>query len=155
MRLFFLQIKNLFFVFTILLLLFFLNVSVEAQIKVANFSTGKAGTKTYEHFSFWVEDDAIGDITYSYGKNGREIKLKYSGTDTLDGIKAFKVEFPNGEVFYIVPKRTFLKVVNKKVNYDKIFRWEYEGPVNGIGTWCDACTQDGKESVDLIKRYFF
>ena len=155
MKLFFLQKRILFLVFLLLLVLLVSDNSVYAQTQVANFSTGKVGTKTYEHFSFWVEDNVRGDITYSYGKNGREIKLKYSGLETLDGIKVFKVEFPNDEVFYVIPQKTFLKVMNVKANYNKIFRWEYEGPVNGIGTWCDACTQDGKESIELIRKYFF
>lgn len=155
MKKFFLEEKISFFIFALLLVLFSFNCSICAQNRVANFSTGKVGTATYEHFSFWVEDNNIGDITYSYGKSRREIKLKYSGTATLNGIKIFKVEFPNDEIFYILPQKTSLKIVNKNANYNKIFRWEYEGPVNGIGTWCDACTQDGQESIDLIEEYFF
>lgn len=154
-KLLFIQIRAMFFVFSTFFILLLSNNSFYAQNQIANFSTGKTGTKTYEHISFWIEDNERGDITYSYGKNRREIKLKYSGTDNLDGIKAFKVEFPNNEVFYVIPQKTFLKVINKKTSYDKIFRWEYEGPINGIGTWCDACTQNGKESLDLIRKYFF
>lgn len=154
MKKLFLQLKIPFYTFTLSLILFFLSASIYSQNRVANFSTGRVGTKTYEHFSFWVEEDTIGEIIYSYGKSGREIKLKYSGTDMLDGIKVFKVEFPNNEFFYVIPQKSFLRVVNKNANYNKIFRWEYEGPVNGIGTWCNACTEDGKESVDLLKKYF-
>lgn len=154
MRKLFLQIKIPFLIFKLASIIFFLNISIYSQNQVANFSTGKVGTSTYEHFSFWVEDNSIGDITYSYGKSRREVKLKYSGTDTLDGIEVFKIEFPNGEIFYVLPQKSFLRVVHKNANYDKIFRWEYEGPVNGIGTWCDACTGDGKESIELIKKYF-
>lgn len=148
------KIRTVSFAFS-LFIVFFLSVnSIYAQTQVANFSTGKAGTETYERFSFWVEDSDRGEIAYSYGKKGREIKLKYAGKDTMDGIAVFKVEFPNNEIFYVIPQKTYLKIVNKKANYNKNFRWEYEGPVNGIGTWCDACTQDGKESVALIRKYF-
>lgn len=153
MRLFLLQIKIPLSIFTVLLFLVFSNDFVSAQTKVANFFTGRAGTKSYEHISFSFEDDNIGDITYTYGKNGHPLKLKYVGTDNLGGIKAIKVEFPNGEVFFVVPKSTFLRISNKKINYDKIFRWEYDGSVNGIGTWCDSCI-DEKESINLIKKHF-
>lgn len=155
MKPFFIYIKIRFFVFVIFLALFLSADSAYAQTQVANFSTGKVGTKSYEHFSFQVEDGVRGDITYSYGKNRREIKLNYAGRDTLNGIAVFKVEFPNNEVFYVIPQKTYLKIVNEKGTYNKIFRWEYEGPVNGIGTFCNACTQNGKESVALIRKYFF
>ena len=133
----------------------FLSIQTYAQRQVANFSTGKAGTKSYEHFSFQVEDGVRGDITYSYGENPREINLNYFGRATLDGIAVFKLEFPNNKVFYVIPQKTTLKVVGEKGNYSKIFSWEYEGPVNGIGTWCDSCTEDGKESIAMVRRYFF
>lgn len=155
MKPFFTQIRVRFNVFVIFLALFLLAGSAYTQTQVANFSTGKVGTKSYENFSFGVEDGVRGDITYTYGKNGREIKLNYAGRDTLNGIAVFKVEFPNNEVFYVIPQKTYLKIVNEKGTYNKIFRWEYEGPVNGIGTFCNACTQDGKESVALIRKYFF
>lgn len=155
MKPFFMQIRIRFFVFALFLVLFLLIGSAYAQFQVANFSTDKVGTKSYEHFSFQVEDGVRGEITYYYGKNRREIKLNYAGRDTLNGIAVFKVTFPNNEVFYVIPQKTYLKIVNGKGNYNKIFRWEYEGPVNGIGTWCEACTGNGKESVALIRKYFF
>jgi hypothetical protein len=155
MKPFFIHIQIRFFVFVIFLVLFLLIGSAYAQPQVANFSTGKVGTKSYEHFSFWVDDGVRGDITYSYGKSRREIRLNYAGRDTLNGIAVFKIEFPNNEVFYVISQRTYLKIVNKKGNYNKIFRWEYEGPINGIGTFCEPCTGNGKESVALIRKYFF
>lgn len=145
-------------IFAVLLGLFALQSFVYSQMQVANFSTGKAGTTSYEHFSFYVEDGIRGDITYAYGKAGRggkEIKLNYLGRDTLDGLAVFKIGFPNNQIYYVIPQKTYLKIVSEKGKYNKIFRWEYEGPVNGRGTWCDACTQNGKESVALIRRYFF
>lgn len=147
-----------FFGFALFLVPFFLASSVSAQMRVANFSTGKEGTKSYEHLSFYVADGARADITYAYGKAGRggeEIKLDYLGRDTLDGAAAFKIGFPNNQILYVIPQKTYLKIVDGKGKYNKIFRWQYEGPVGGRGTWCDSCTQNGKESIALIKKYFF
>ncbi len=87
------------YIFALFFVLFFSASSAYAQRQVANFSTGRAGTKSYEHFSFYVEDGVRGDIAYSYGKSGREIKLNYAGRDTLDGIAVFKVGFPINEFF--------------------------------------------------------
>jgi hypothetical protein len=155
MKPFFTQIRTRFYVFALFLVLLLLAGSAYAQTQIAYFSTGKLGTKSYERFSFWVENGVRSDITYSYGKSARKIKLNYAGRDTLNGIAVFKVEFPNNEVLYVIPQKTYLKIVNKKGTYNKIFRWEYEGPVNGIGTWCEGCTEDDKESVALIRKYFF
>ena len=147
-----------FFGFALFLVFFLLASSASAQMQVANFSTGKVGTKSHEHLSFYVKDGAKADITYAYGKDGRggkEINLEYLGKDTLNGAAVFKIAFPNNQVLYVIPQKTYLKIVDEKGKYNKIFRWEYEGPVNGRGTWCDSCTQDGKKSVALIKKYFF
>jgi hypothetical protein len=150
--------QNSFFGCALLVALLFAASSAFAQMRVANFSTGKAGTKSYEHLSFYVNDGARGDITYAYGKAGRsgeEITLKYLDKDKLNGAAAFKIALPNNMVLYVIPQKTYLKIVDGKGKYNKIFRWEYEGPVNGIGTWCSSCTQNGKESVALIRKYFF
>jgi hypothetical protein len=155
MKPFFIHKRIRFFVFALFLILSPLLSSAYAQTQIAYFSTGKLGTKSYERFSFWVKDGVRGNITYYYSKSSREIRLNYAGRDTLNGIAVFKVEFPNNEVLYVIPQRTYLKIVNKKGTYNKIFRWSYEGPVNGIGTWCEGCTGDGKESVALIRKYFF
>lgn len=137
--------------------LFFLVSSAAAQMKVANFSTGKAGTKSYEHFSFYVKDKKRDEIVYAYGKNGRdnEIEVKYLGKDKLNGAAAFKISLPDNRILYVIPQATYLKIVDEKGKYNKIFRWEYEGPVDGRGTFCDACTENGKDSIALIKKYFF
>ena len=158
MKQFFTCKRTSFFSFALFPALLFLASSVFAQIQVANFSTGKEGTKSYEHFSFYVEDRVRANITYAYGKAGRggnEIKLNYLGRATLNGLAVFKIGFPNNQVLYVIPQKTYLKIVDEKGKYSKIFRWEYEGPVGGRGTWCDSCTEDGKESVALIRRYFF
>ena len=130
--------------------------SAFGQQQVANYATGKVGTKSYEHISFWVRENQIDEIAYSYGKDWyeKEIKLTYLGTDVLKGEPCFKVQFPNNHILYIIPKGISLKIVNGEGHYTKSFRWEYEGPVNGRGTFCDVCAQDEKEAMKLIKKYF-
>ena len=121
--------------------------------KVANYSFGKQGTKAYENFSFWAKAGKRGEITYSYGKDRKEVKLTYLGKDTLQGENCFKVQFANGLILYIIPKGLSLKVVDSEGKYSKLFKWEYEGPIDGIGTFCDVCADD-EESIELIKEYF-
>ncbi len=133
------------------------NVAVSAQTQVANFATGKVNTGSYEHFSFYATNGARGEITYVYGKegvSGAEIKANYLGTDTWRGMTGFKIGLLNNQVLLVVPQKTSLKIIDEKGKYNKIFRWEYEGPVDGRGTWCEQCTQSGKESVALLRKYF-
>lgn len=126
-----------------------------AQTKVANFSHGEPGTATYEHFSFWIKDGKRQDVTYNYGKDRKEVKLRYVGKAQDNNTSGFKVQFPNNTVLVISPSATTLKVSNPKDNYSKTFAWEYEGPVNGIGTFCNVCAQDEKEAMNLVQNYIF
>jgi hypothetical protein len=122
----------------------------------ANYATGKPGTKNYEHFSFWVRKNDVKEISYWYGKSGSESdnKLTYLGKCGVKGEACFKMQFPNGLVLYAVPKGNSLKITDGKGRYNKTFEWEYEGPVDGRGTFCDVCPKDEKGSMKLVKTYF-
>ncbi len=128
----------------------------EEQQRVANYATGKQGAKSYEHFSFWVRKNKPDEISYSYVESGREreTKLTYLGKCVLKGEACFKVQFPNALILYIVPKGYSLKVVDDKGRYTKNFQWEYEGPVNGIGTFCSVCAEDEKAAMKIINTHF-
>ena len=125
--------------------------TASAQTKVANYSFGKPGTDTYEQLSFWVKDGKKSSIDYAYGKDRKEVKLRYVGKYDA----SFQVQFPNNSILTVNPKGITLIVVNTKSNYTKTFVWEYEGPANGIGTFCDVCAQDEKEAMQLIRTYYF
>lgn len=137
--------------FFVLIAILFIGGTAYAQTKVANYSYGKPGTDTYEQLSFWVKDGQKGSIDYNYGRDRKEVKLRYVGRYEA----SFKVQFPNNTTLTVNPKGTTLIVVNTKSNYAKTFVWEYEGPVNGIGTFCDVCAQDEKEAMRLIRTYYF
>lgn len=126
------------------------------EMQVANFSYGKG--KSYEHLSFWVENGQRSEIKYAYQKsrknNTTPVAVNYGGKVARNGAAGFKIEFPNNLVLFVFPQKTFLKVTDGRGKNAKIFRWEYEGPTGGIGTWCDICTQDGGESAALVKKYF-
>lgn len=133
------------------LFVLFLTVTVIAQDqRFANYSVGKYGTKDFEYISFSDQ----GGITYSYINEEKEIKLDYLGPSTWKGARAFKVQFPNGIILNVIPMGLNLKVVGEDGKYLKIFRWHYEGPVNGIGTACTVCADDEKEAMRIIKKRF-
>ncbi len=131
-------------------------IGQEIELQAANFSSGVFGSKNYEHLTFYVVNGRREKILYSHGRSGRakEIELTNLEVKTKGAVKSLKVRFPNDLILLITPSGSTLRVTNEKGTYRKIFTWEYEGPVDGRGTWCDSCTQDGRESVKLVKKYF-
>lgn len=144
------------FSFALLLLLFnfpLLGFRQEKQ-QVANFSVGKYETKNYEHLSFWVESGHRNKIEYSYGKDAKEIAVGYLGVDTFNNAKCVKLQFTNGLVLYVIPKGLTLHIVDADGKYSKIFRWEYEGPVDGRGMTCTICVEGDRDAINFVKKYF-
>jgi len=128
---------------------------VHGQQRVAQYAFGKYGTKSYAHLSFWTENNQRQEITYSYGTaSDKEIKLSYEGVDSFKGEACFKVKFSTGKLLYVIPKRNALRVVDANGEYDKLIRWQYEGPINGIGTFCSVCAEDEREAMQIIRRFF-
>jgi hypothetical protein len=130
------------------------SVVVSAQERVANYSTGRLGSAAFEHFSFGVRDGQRAAIEYTYGPRWKEITLEYAGAETWKGEKAFKVRFPNGRELYVIPRGETLRVVDVSGKYSKLFRWQYEGPVNGRGTFCDSCAEDETEAMRLMRAHY-
>nr|WP_293842415.1 hypothetical protein [uncultured Arsenicibacter sp.] len=131
-----------------------LAVQSVAQTKVANYYYNKAGTDQYEHISLWVRNGQRADISYAYGKDRKEVRLAFLGKDIVKGMPAFTVRFPNGSQLYLIPNGSSLNVTADKNRLPKLFTWEYEGPVNGIGTFCSVCAQDGREAMQLVRQYY-
>jgi hypothetical protein len=159
MNILFAGIRYLFFGLALLATSLLLTNSADAQ-QVAHYSVGEK-TNKFESFSFSVDDGEIGEITYWYGKDsgewfgnkGKEVKLTYLGKDSLKGEACFKVQFPNNYILYIIPKGLNLKIVDGTGKYSKLFGWQYVGPINGVGMFCQECA-DEKESMKLIKQYY-
>jgi hypothetical protein len=126
----------------------------KAQLKVANYSTGKYGTETYEHISFWIEDGKKSYLEYAYGKEPTEIKLLFLGQKILNRNKSIKVQFSNGNILFITPDGLNLNVSDENGKYFKTFKWEYVGPINGIGTYCDICAENEKEAMKMVKNNY-
>ncbi len=137
-----------------LFLILCLSVSLQAQLKVASYSYGKRGTDQYEHFAFWTKDGKRTDVYYSYGKQNKETKLDYIGRGQINGDSCFKVRFANKYVLYFIPTGFQLKAIDGVGKYNKTFVWQYEGPVNGIGTYCDPCAADDRDAMKIIRASY-
>ncbi len=141
------------------LLIYFLFLSATAfGQRVANFSYKNFNAKDFEAYSFRVNANQVGDINYSYKTPEGDIKsmkLQYEGVDMLNGEKAFKVLFPNNLRLYVIPKKNnTLKIASLDGKYSKTFRWLYEGPVEGRGTFCEACAENATEAARLLREYY-
>ena len=126
---------------------------VHAQ-KASNYFFGKAGTNTYQHYSFWSANGKPTEITFTGGANRTESKVTYNGKATYQGKTCFKMTRANGKVFYVYPIGLKLAIVNATTKKIETFTWEYEGPVNGVGTFCNVCAQDEKEAMTLLKAAY-
>lgn len=126
--------------------------------RVANFSYKKFNAKDFEAYGFWVNANQVGDINYSYKTPEGDIKsmkLQYEGVDMLNGEKAFKVLFPNNLRLYVIPKKNnTLMIASLDGKYSKTFHWLYEGPIEGRGTFCEACAENAEEAIKLLKMYY-
>jgi hypothetical protein len=125
-----------------------------AQNQVANYGYGQPGTAGYEHFSFWTRDGHRSDAAYASGKNREDAQLRYIGPSKITGQPGFKVRFLNGRTLYLVPSGTTLHVAATPGTAPKIFVWEYEGPVNGVGTQCSVCAEDAQSAMRLIRAHY-
>ena len=130
-----------------------LSIGAYAQ-KTANYSSGKPGTGNYQGYSFWTKDGKPSEILFSYGKDRKQIKASYAGKVTYKNKAAFKMTFPNKKAFYVIPAGNKLNIVNTALNKTETFSWEYEGPVNGVGTFCNVCAEDEKDAMGVIDGWF-
>ncbi|GAB2688401.1 hypothetical protein GCM10027037_08640 [Mucilaginibacter koreensis] len=136
------------------LLLTGLSVMASAQ-KVANFAFKKYGRPGYETYGFVADHNRRTTIDYTYGNSGSPIALTYAGTTIYKGKKYFKVIFPDHSMRLFAPVGNQLQVVDPVKKTSKTLAWEYQGPVNGVGTFCEACAENEKEAMRIVKRYYW
>lgn len=122
----------------------------QAQNRVANYGYGQPGTAGYEHFSFWINNQRRTDIHYAHGKDRQDTPLRYAGL----GRAGFKVQFPDRRTLYVVPSGNTLLVSTAQGAAPKTFAWEYEGPVNGVGTACSVCVADAATAMRLLRTHY-
>jgi hypothetical protein len=129
----------------------------EDEFRVASYSTGKPGTRDYEELSFSVDhrkDQRLG-VTYAYGADRKELELVYLKPAAGSAPNAFDVLFPNGKVFKIevLEKTKSLLFTGDGSKYRKTFTWEYQGPIDGIGTACTVCVEESEAIAFIVENF--
>jgi hypothetical protein len=122
--------------------------------QVANYGYGQPGTASYEHLSFWTLNGRRSDIGYAAGTNREDAQVHYADPAKVGGQPGFKVRFLGGRTLYVVPSGTTLRVSDATSATPKTFTWEYEGPVNGVGTVCSVCVADSAAAMRLIRAHY-
>lgn len=125
-----------------------------AQNQVANYGYGQPGTAGYEHFSFWTNNGRRSNVGYAAGSNREDAQVRYLGPGKLNGQPGFKVKFLSGRTLYLVPSGTTLQVATAAGATPKTFAWEYEGPVNGVGTDCSVCAASAEAAMRLVRAHY-
>lgn len=126
----------------------------QAQNQVANYGYGQPGTASYEHFSFWTLNNRRSDVGYAAGANREDARVSYAGPTSVGGQPGFRVKFLDGRTLTIVPSGTTLLVSGAPGTAPKTFTWEYEGPVNGVGTVCSVCVADAAAAMRLVQAHY-
>jgi hypothetical protein len=121
--------------------------------RVANFSLPAYdySSPKFERFSFWSSPNGGRIIDYTYGTGATRVRLHE--LDPKPDAKSFAVRFPNGLVLDIEPRGDVLLVSDRAGEYHKTFEWQYEGPVDGRGTFCTPCVEEG-EAVPFVREHF-
>ena len=127
--------------------------ALKAQQKThAFFMLGNYSYSKWEKLEFDL-NDGVGEITYSYAKKPDGVKLKILGTKYIGDIKVLMVQIPGfAKTFYINPdpKKSRVQFESSDRKYNKWFPLGYEGPVNGIGTFCEQCANEPNEAFEIV-----
>ena len=122
--------------------------------QVANYGYGQPGTAGYQHLSFWTLNGRRSDVGYAAGSNREDARVSYVGPASVGGQPGFRVKFLDGRTLTIVPSGTTLLVRDATGAAPKTFVWEYEGPVNGVGTVCSVCVADAAAALRLLQKHY-
>jgi hypothetical protein len=134
----------------------FCATAVNAQQKThAFFMLGNYAYSEWEKLEFDLNDHG-GEITYSYAKKPDGIKLKNLGIKYVGQYKVLMVQIPGfAKTYYINPdpKNERIQFESSDRKYNKWLPLGYEGPVNGIGTYCEQCANEPKDAFEIVNSF--
>ena len=144
------MIKSFFLLLTLILL------RTDQDVKVITYSAGVTETGSYESLSFWIKSNHRAYVRYAHGMEAEDVELSWTGLDSLNGRKGFKVRFPAPDTlsWVIVPKGYNLNVSDRWGKTRKEYHWENENAGTGDSA-CSICAQDEKQAMSWLRKYFF
>ena len=109
----------------------------------------------WEKIEFDTDNGNI--IRYSFEKKPNGIILDLLGTKYVANRKVLMVKIPGlSKIYYIIQDKKNKRILMKSSDgtYNKGFPLGYEGPVNGIGTYCGSCANEPKEAFEIVDSFF-
>jgi hypothetical protein len=96
-------------------------------------------------------------LTYAYKQRETGIQLKPIGKKRVAGQTVVLVRMAGISQPYLIRRDRAgqkLIMVSQDGQYKKTFTLGYEGPVNGIGTYCASCANEPADAFKLVDAYF-
>ncbi len=122
------------------------------QAHVANYVArgAQAPGPDYEQLAFWADARGQRRVRYAWGQAPRSVELEV--LPGRPGSGGFALRFPNGLVLEAMLQGQSLRLRDRG-GYDRVFEWQYQGPVDGRGTFCSACV-DQADAAAFVRRHF-
>lgn len=96
-------------------------------------------------------------LMYAYKQHETGIRLEPIGKKRVNGQTVVLVRMAGvGQPYLIRRDRVGHKLImtSQDGGYRKTFTLGYEGPVNGVGTYCGSCANEPAEALKLVDAYF-
>lgn len=122
----------------------------------AFFMVGDYTSPNWEKLSF--DKTKAGQIlTYAYKQRENGVRLQPVGTKSVNGQRVLLVRLPGLSQPYEIRRDRAgerLIMTSQDGRYQKTFKLGYEGPVNGVGTFCATCANEPVDAFRLVDAYF-
>jgi hypothetical protein len=122
----------------------------------AFFMVGNYASPDWEKLAF-SKTKAGPILTYSYKQREDGDRLQPVGSRSEAGQRVLLVMMPGTSQPYTIRRDKAgerLLVTSQDGHYRKLFKLGYEGPVNGVGTYCATCANEPADALRLVNAYF-
>ncbi len=137
--------------------LFVSSHSMLAQEKTsAFFMVGNHASPDWEKLAF-SKTKAGTVLTYAYKQREDGVRLQPVGSRSEAGQQVLLVRIPGISQPYTIRRDRAgerLIMTSQDGRYRKLFKLGYEGPVNGVGTYCATCANEPADAFRLVDAYF-
>ena len=131
--------------------------SLVAQQKTyAFFMFGTLQDKNWERLEFTIDKEK-NTINYSYAKNEKGIELVLiDSPNTTSNPNCIFVKIPKLDKVYMISINEQLDAIVFEAldkSYKKTFILGYEGPIDGIGTYCESCANEAEDAFEIVRLF--
>ncbi len=122
----------------------------------AFFIVGDYASPDWEKLSFSKTKAGL-VLTYAYRQREDGVRLQPVGSKSEAGQRVLQVSMPGIRQLYTIRRDRAgerLIMTSQDGRYRKLFKLGYEGPVNGVGSYCTTCANEPADAFRLVDAYF-